>query len=131
MSISNLYFLISMLYIEPSNETKENRQFMKYRARKYVGISHMTCKRLRLSFTLIERDEQVPLQVHFSIMIRNFFKILAEFTLFSFLFFAKTSFGSLYWRMSSRGMQVSMRFTVGLVTEKTQPQYFKRKTQRE
>ncbi|XP_044177131.1 all-trans retinoic acid-induced differentiation factor-like isoform X1 [Acropora millepora] len=33
-------------------------------------------------------------------MIRNFFKIFAKFTLFCFLFVAKTSFGSLQWRMS-------------------------------
>ena len=121
--ISKSYFVISMLHTEPTNETKENRHFMKYRARKYwalsgcehvpkklfiffvdseycifafhVGNSHMTCKRSRLSVTLIERNEQVPLQLHFNIMIRNFFKILAEFTLFCFLFVGKTSFGSL------------------------------------
>ena len=126
--ISKFYFVISMLHTEPINETKENRHFMKYRARKYwalsgcehvpkklfiffvdseycifafhVGNSHMTCKRSRLSVTLIERNEQVRLQLHFNIMIRNFFKTFAKFTLFCFLFVAKTSFGSLQWRMS-------------------------------
>ena len=39
MNISKLYFLISMLYIEATNEPKENRHFTKYRARKYWSLS--------------------------------------------------------------------------------------------
>jgi len=55
----------------------------------------MTCKH-----SVIEWNEPVLSQVHFNIMIRNFFKIFPEFTLFCFLFVAKSSFGNFQWRMS-------------------------------
>ena len=60
-------------------------------------------------------------------MIRNFFKIFAEFTLFCFLFVAKTSFGSLAFKGSFNdecgGIRDSLWFAVGLVAEKTQLVY--------
>ena len=51
-------------------------------------------------YSVIEWNEPVLSQVHFNIMIRNCFKIFPEFTLFCFLFVAKSSFGNFQWRMS-------------------------------
>jgi len=64
----------------------------------------MTCNlhevKVHVCYSVIEWNEPVLSQVHFNIMIRNFFKIFPEFTLFCFLFVAKSSLGNFRWRMS-------------------------------
>ena len=61
-----------------------------------------------------------PVFCPFIILIRIFFKIFAEFTLFCFLFVAKRSFGSFQWRMSRNPSQPAICSRSCNVTEKTQ-----------
>ena len=56
--------------------------------------------KVHVCYGVIEWNEPVLSQVRFNIMIRNFFKIFPEFTLFCFLFVAKSSFGNFHWRIS-------------------------------